>query len=264
MGKWNPLKWKGIEQKLESNEFAWRMVYNDRYRIFVSAVGGLIFNVIFAVFNAVVGWVGSSPWFGTLAAYYILLSVMRCYWLTGNGNRTYTRGRGRRNRRGEKKLCRLYGIFFCFMSLVLGGAVILLLNQEGGKQYPGLVIYAVATYTFCKIVFAAINVVRARKRKTLTLMIIRDVGYVDACVSILSLQTAMLAAFGGEGQEQAVFARGINGGTGAAVCLIILGLGIYYLRLPKYVRGSGAGRGRGKASAGCRSRKKRGTGTAEN
>ena len=22
MGKWNPLKWKGIEQKLESNEFA--------------------------------------------------------------------------------------------------------------------------------------------------------------------------------------------------------------------------------------------------
>ena len=38
-------------------------------------------------------------------------------------------------------------------------------KQGRGKQYPGLVIYAVATYTFCKIVFAAVNMVRARKRK---------------------------------------------------------------------------------------------------
>lgn len=49
MGKWNPLKWKGIEQKLESNEFAWRIVYNDRYRIFVSAVCGQIFEGGYAV-----------------------------------------------------------------------------------------------------------------------------------------------------------------------------------------------------------------------
>ena len=59
-------------------------------------------------------------------------------------------------------------------------------------------------------------------------MIIRDIGYVDACVSILSLQTAMIAQFGG-GEES--FARMANGMTGATVCLMILGLGIYYMVL---------------------------------
>lgn len=114
------------------------------------------------------------------------------------------------------------------MAVVLGGAVILLIHSEGGKEYPGIVIYAVASYTFCKIIFAVINVFRARKKRALSLMIIRDIGYVDACVSILSLQTAMVAQFGG-GEE--AFARMMNGITGTAVCLMILGLGIYYMLL---------------------------------
>ena len=118
--------------------------------------------------------------------------------------------------------------FFCCMAVVLGGAVILLIHSEGGKEYPGIVIYAVASYTFCKIIFAVINVFRARKKRALSLMIIRDIGYVDACVSILSLQTAMVAQFGG-GEE--AFARMMNGITGTAVCLMILGLGIYYMLL---------------------------------
>lgn len=101
-------------------------------------------------------------------------------------------------------------------------------DQFGGKEYPGIVIYAVASYTFCKIIFAVINVFRARKKRALSLMIIRDIGYVDACVSILSLQTAMVAQFGG-GEE--AFARMMNGITGTAVCLMILGLGIYYMLL---------------------------------
>lgn len=240
MGKRNPSTGKRIKGRLESNEFASRLIGDARYRIFVCAVCGLLFNVIFAVFNAAVGWLGNSPWFGTLAAYYILLSMMRSYWLTGTRREKYQAGCGRHEYK-RRKLCLLYGILFCFMAVVLGGAVVLLLNREGGKEYPGLVIYAVATYTFCKIVFAVINMVRARKRKTLALMIIRDVGCVDACVSILSLQTGMLSAFGGAGREQAFFAQTMNGATGAAVCLIILTLGVYYLRMPKFLRSFGFG-----------------------
>lgn len=43
------------------------------------------------------------------------------------------------------------------------------------------------------------------------------------CVSILTLQTAMFAAFG-NGEEGLI--RQMNGMTGAVVCLMVLGLGI--------------------------------------
>jgi len=54
-------------------------------------------------------------------------------------------------------------------------------------------------------------------------MIIRKIGYMDACVSILTLQTAMFATFGNHQRE---LEKMMNGITGAAVCLIVLGMGI--------------------------------------
>ena len=93
--------------------------------------------------------------------------------------------------KSERKLCTLYGFLFCFMAVVLAGAVILLINLEGGKVYADLVIYAGAAYAFFKITLAAINMVRARKKRSLSWMILRDIGYVDACVSILTLQIAL-------------------------------------------------------------------------
>lgn len=227
MGKRRRMDWKGrVCRKLNPDGIAIRMIQNEGFRLGIFAVCGFAFNIIFAVFNGIVGWLGSSPWFGTLSAYYILLSAMRCYWLVKRS--AHAGAKQQKRRKIRKSLCRRYGIFFCCMAVVLGGEVILLIHSEGGKEYPGIVIYAVASYTFCKIIFAVINVFRARKKRALSLMIIRDIGYVDACVSILSLQTAMVAQFGG-GEE--AFARMMNGITGTAVCLMILGLGIYYMLL---------------------------------
>ena len=63
------------------------------------------------------------------------------------------------------------------MAVVLAGAVILLINLEGGKVYADLVIYAVAAYAFFKITLAAINMVRARKKRSLSWMILLLGGY---------------------------------------------------------------------------------------
>lgn len=61
--------------------------------------------------------------------------------------------------------------------------------------------------------------------KTPLLVTIRSIGYADACVSILSLQTAMFAAFGDMEvkNSQAL----MNGITGVILCMLVLGMGIY-------------------------------------
>ena len=130
-----------------------------------------------------------------------------------------------------ENIWRCYGVLFLFLAVVLCGAVILLVNLEGGKTYPGWTIYAAAGYSFTKIILAAVHVIRARKKKEQSWIMIRDIGLVDASVSILTLQTAMFAAFSADDRKLTVMMNGI---TGATVSLLILVFGIIYL-LNRYI-----------------------------
>lgn len=80
-----------------------------------------------------------------------------------------------------------------------------------------------SAYTFYKIIMSSIQVVKVGKRKSPLLSITRRIGYIDVCVSILTLQTAMLASFA-EGEE--VLIKRMNGITGAVVCVMVLSLGV--------------------------------------
>lgn len=212
-----------IKPGIAANPYTSRVAGDYRLRTFVFAVPGLTGNVIYAVFNGVVGILSHSAWFGSLAAYYILLSMMRCGAVMQERKLSKILDSGERMKK-EIKVYQKDSILFVLMAVVLGGMVVLLELSMGGKEYPGFTIYAAAAYTFYKIIKATIDVVKVRHRNSPLLMVVRKIGYIDACVSILILQTAMFASFA-EGQDE--FIRIMNGATGAGVCLIVLGLGIW-------------------------------------
>lgn len=190
----------GVKEKvrtgIEANPFTRRIAGDYRYRTVMFAVPGMAMNVIFALFNGAIGIYSRSAWYGTLSAYYILLSVMR--FLALRYNRKMSKGKHSEG-----------------------------LLAEEGKRYPGFLIYAVAAYTFYKTIISMINLIKVWKYKSPLLMAIRDIGYIDACVSVLSLQTAMFAAFG---EEQESFIKFMNGITGSVVYLLVLCIGIYSIR----------------------------------
>lgn len=211
-----------IKPAILANPYTNKVTTDYRWRTIWFAVPGMVSNIIFAVFNGVIGITSNSAWFGTLSAYYIILSVMRAGVV--RQERLLSAVKEKQEHMSRKlSVYRRNSILFIFMAVVLAGAVILLLNAQGGKDYPGLTIYAVATYTFSKITISTIQVVKVGKRKSPLLSITRRIGYMDACVSILTLQTAMFASFA-EGDEALV--KLMNGITGTVVCLMVLGLGI--------------------------------------
>lgn len=201
-------------------------VYSDyRYRTVLSVFLSFLFNIFYAVSNGIFGIINHSPWLGTLSAYYIFLSIMRF------GTIRYERKISKEKRDTdlkihELKVYRNTGILLALITIALGGAVILLVNQEGGSSYPGYMIFVVAMYTFYKIIVSIINIMRARKLKSPLLVTIRNIGYADALVSVLSLQTAMFVSFG---ENSNVDPRLMNGITGACVCVMILAIGIYMM-----------------------------------
>lgn len=224
-----------LKQKImglaRSNTLTARLTDDIEYRSVLSAVCGVCMNIVFALFNGIAGWMSRSAWFGTLSAYYLILGMMRAYWIFHNRNKVRNRENQRSSRAPQRNIWRYYGVLFLFLAVVLCGAVILLVNLEGGKTYPGWTIYAAAGYSFTKIILAAVHVIRARKKKEQSWIMIRDIGLVDASVSILTLQTAMFAAFSADDRKLTVMMNGI---TGATVSLLILVFGIIYL-LNRYI-----------------------------
>lgn len=212
-----------IRPVIESNSFTNRVYKDYRYRTVLSTLFSFLVNLFYAVSNGIFGILSHSAWFGTLAAYYIFLSVMRftAIWY----ERKISKSNEDKNRKiQELTVYRHCGILLILITIALGGSVILLLNKEGGRSYPGTLIFAVAAYTFYKIILSIINMVKTKKLKSPLLATIRNIGYADALVSVLSLQTAMLVSFGA-GEE--LNPQTMNGLTGSGVCMMILFIGIY-------------------------------------
>lgn len=91
------------------------------------------------------------------------------------------------------------------------------LNQNG---YGSMLIYVMALYAFYVTISGVISLVRTRKYKSPVLSAARVVSLAAALVSMLSLEVAMLAQFGG-GE---FFRRAMIASTGGAVCLILVGM----------------------------------------
>lgn len=102
-----------------------------------------------------------------------------------------------------------------------------MVQHNRGFNYPGLLIYAMAAYSFYSIITAVINLVKFRKHGSPLLSAAKVINLVAAMVSILSLETAMLAQFGSDDDME--FRRLMTGLTGGGVCLTVIAVASFML-----------------------------------
>lgn len=200
-----------------------RFLYEVEFRTETALYQGLAVNLVYAGIKLFSGIFYHSIWFITLAAYYILLAVMRFSLLV------FVRGRG--NSEGDKVLelrrYRLCGIILLFMDWALVGIIILVVHQNSGFEYPGMLIYVMALYTFYATITAVINVIKFRKYQKPILSAAKVINLTAALVSMLSLETAMLTQFGAA--DDPVFRQIMTASTGAGVSMIVLGMAVYMI-----------------------------------
>jgi len=204
----------GIKEKIkpgiEANSFTNRIASDYRYRTILFAGSSLVLNLLFALGNGAFGILYHSVWFGSLSGYYLVLSSMRFIAILYKKNLYAYRN------------C---GILFIILTFALLVSVIQMALYGQTRSYPGTLIFAVAAYTFYKIGIAVFHLFKVGKMKSPLLRMIRNIGYADAMVSLVSLQAAMLVSFGDD-----MDTRWMNLLTGGVVCLIILSMGIYMVR----------------------------------
>ena len=172
-------------------ELVRRAVGDKDVRMTLSAAGGFVFNVVYALINLVFGMAQASAWLVTMGCYYLALGTMRfsiaLVRVAGGGRRAHVRS------------CEcVVGVSTLLMTIVLSYAVLLTVRQ--GARVPGnrILVIAQATYAFAMLSAAIRGLVVA---KTGIEHVQRDVSAVAALVSMLTLETTMIDTFG-EGQVE--------------------------------------------------------------
>ena len=207
-----------LTEKLRSTRLGEKYLTDVRFRTGVSLYQGFFINLLYIAMKLVSGVVYQSTWFIALAVYYILLAVMRLL---------LARRLNAQDERMEWRRYRFCGVMLLLMNQALTGIVVFMVRQNRGFNYPGLLIYAMAAYAFYAVTIAIINIVKTRKHKSPILSAAKAINLVAAMVSILSLETAMLAQFGGD--DDPLFRPAMTAATGGGVCTIVIGMAVYMI-----------------------------------
>lgn len=212
-----PKHYHTAKQKIYSNPIGEKFMTDMPFRTHISLYGLLGINLLYSSFNIMLGFMYHTAWFGIIAFYYIILSIMRFLLI-----RFINRVGISNNRLMELKRSRLCGYILLTLNLFLSGAVLMIVYQDKGYKYHGILIYIMAAYTFYITIFAIVNLVKYRKLGSPVMSMAKIISMASALVSMLSLETAMLSEFGGDmsSEEQRIMI--ILTGAGVSIAIIVM------------------------------------------
>lgn len=142
-------------------------------------------NVMYVGIHLISWYVYRSWWFVVLGVYYGILSAMRLLLIPK------THGR-----RVQLKRALGCGYIMLLLNLFLTGAVMMMVYQNRGYSYHGILIYVMALHTFYTAIHAVTQLMRCRRFENPMLSAAKAVSVAAALVSMLNLETAMFASFG--------------------------------------------------------------------
>ena len=213
-----PVYYRTSKKKIYDHPLGNRYMTDAAFKAKVSLYCSFGVNVAYSVFKLIAGIIYSSFWWGAIAVYYIILSGIRFLLLR------YMRSE-EQDMTLELKSFRLCGILLVPLNLSLTGIVFQMVRQNKADIYPEVIIIASAVYTFYAVTVSIVELIKYRKYKSPVLSASKVIRFAAALVSLLSLETAMLACYG----EDGLFRRIMTATTGAGVCILVLAMSSYMI-----------------------------------
>ena len=212
-----PKQYSTIKRKIYDHPFGNRYMTDRVFRTNISLSISFVISMLYVGINLWSWHMLGSYWFMVLAVYYVIMAVMR--FLLVRYARIQRIGT---NILGEWKRSRICAYILLLINLSLSGAVLMILYQHGGYDYPGMMIYVMALYTFYALTISVVDIVKYRKMGSPVMSTAKIVSLSAALVSLLNLETAMFAQFGADmaPEHQRIFI--ILTGAGVSITVVTL------------------------------------------
>ena len=102
-----------------------------------------------------------------------------------------------------------------------------MIGKNDAYDYPGVLIYAMAAYTFYAVILSIVGLIRFRRHGSPVLSGIKVVNFTAALTALLSLEATMLQRFSDADSD--VFRARMLGISGLVASLILLSLSAYMI-----------------------------------
>ena len=212
-----PKRYRKIKSRIYATSLGNRYLTDRVFRAEVSLYLSLGISLLYVVINLLSWYFNRSWWFVVLAVYYVIMAVMRFLLV-----RYVRKNEIGTSLSGEWKRARSCAFVLLLINLSLSGAVLMILYQNRGYDYPGILIYAMAAFTFYSLIHAIVDMVKYRKLGSPIMSCAKVVSLSAALVSLLNLETAMFAQFGQElsPEHQRIFI--VLTGAGVSITVVTL------------------------------------------
>ncbi len=212
-----------VEKKQNMREYFRRLKNDYVFRTLIFASISFVITLAFCLFNFFVGVIDGIVWNISIAVYYFLLLIIKL--IVGCNEISWNRQKLDDSQKEEKResVYLWQSILLLVIDLALVTPITLMMLQEKTVDYSSIVAITIATYTVYKIVMASINFYKTRKMSHLSVKIVRNINFVDALVSILTLQYTLIMTFG-TGFDEGLKAVCAISSFGIWVALIVISI----------------------------------------
>ena len=210
---------------LNGTAFGRRFLGDLAFRGSISLYSGMTANFLYMVLRIFVGIRYASVWDITIAIYYLMLGLIRLSLILSCRSRTV---------HSELRCYRRTASLLFALNIPMGGMILLMVLTNSGYSYPGYVIYLSALYTFYMVILSVVNIVKSRKLGSPILSATKVLNFVSALMSVLGLQTAMIARFS---EDSDSYRRMINAITGGIVYGTVILIAVYMLLHSRKMKG---------------------------
>ena len=207
----------------DENKYAKRLQDDARLRVNISLYGSLAWNALYGIFQLYLGFYHHTFWFYSLGAYYICLGVMRFFLLLHT--RKYAPGEKMRSELVKYRAC---GWIFLVINSTLSAIVLFMVYWNRTFEHHMITAIAMAAYTFTSFTVAIVNVIKYRKYNSPVFSASKAISFAAALVSMLTLESTMLTAFGDETMD-AFTQKLMLGLTGSVISAFIIATAIYMI-----------------------------------
>lgn len=184
-------------------------IKNEQIRFNVAILLGLIFNACYIVFNLVLGILYGNAWFVTVAAYYMLIAVLR-YMLIESGG----------SEREVAEYSKTVASLMLILSVPMTGMIIYTVLTNTSHSTPRITLPVFAGYAFFSIFRAIFGLIANKKENASFRKGAHTIRLSLALLSLFNLQTSLLSFIG----VNETLAIALNFTTGGAVSISVFAI----------------------------------------
>lgn len=202
-----------MDKKIKSAVNRWKSEYE--FKTVINSSVSFLITFVFALYNAFMGIRYGIIWNLSISVYYIFLVVIRGI-IIRQEHLFLTKSVDNRQR-----IHTIAFIMLILMNLALIMPITLMVINKKNVSTGMIPAISIAAYTTFKITMASINLRKSKKSDDLLIKDLRNINFIDALVSVLTLQNTLISVKGENSRPEMFRLSAVSSSIGLAVIIIL-------------------------------------------